>query len=105
MRSLPLIVPDGCALSSDGLAEQAGRAARLRPSVTDVRRSEGELRLSFEAGVDRALVNEVVATEQQCCSFLEIEYDGEARMLRFGANDAQGREVVRQLAGFFEGPQ
>ena len=38
--------------------------------------------MSFAAGVDRGVVEEVVATEQVCCSFLEIGYDGSARVLR-----------------------
>jgi hypothetical protein len=101
MKSLALIVPDGCTLSEDGLAEQAGRAARLAPSVTAVQQSDEELRVSFGPGVDRALVDEVVATEQGCCSFLDVEYEGSARLLRVGAHDVQGREVVRQLAEFF----
>ena len=94
MKSLPLIVPDGCTLSVDELADQKGRAERLRPSVATVTRSEDELRVSFATDVDRGLVEEVVATEQDCCSFLEVEYDGSARVLRVGAHDAQGREVV-----------
>jgi hypothetical protein len=101
MKSLPLIVPDGCTLSADGLADQAGRARRLLPSVATVKRSEDELRVSFAVDVDRALVDEVVATEQGCCSFLEVEYDRSARTLRVGAHDPQGREVVGQLAAFF----
>jgi hypothetical protein len=101
MRSLPLLVPDGCTLSSDGLADQADRAVRLRPSVANLTRSADELRVSFFDGVDRDLVDEVVATEQSCCSFLEIEYDGAARILRIGAHDDQGRELVGELAAFF----
>jgi len=101
MRDLPLIVPDGCTLSPGGLADQAGRAARLLPSVVNVERLEDELRVSFGEGVDRALVDEVVATERQCCSFLAIEYDDAERLLRIGAHDAQGREIVGQMAEFF----
>ncbi len=101
MKSLPLIVPDGCALSADELAEQAGRAARLLPSVAAHARSEDELRVTFGADVDRALVDELVATEQGCCSFLEVEYDDSARLLRIGAHDEQGREVVSRMAEFF----
>jgi len=101
MKNLPLIVADGCTLSPDGLADQAGRASRLLPSVAKLECSEDELRVSFRDGVDRALVDEVVATEQRCCSVLEIEYDGAARLLRIAAHDAQGREIVRQMAGFF----
>ena len=101
MRSLPTIVPDGCVLSADELAAQAGRAARLLPSVAAHARSEDELRVTFGADVDRGLVDELVATEQGCCSFLEVEYDDSVRLLRVGAHDAQGREVVGRLAEFF----
>ena len=101
MKSLPLIVPDGCTLSLDELADQQGRAARLLPTVATVERSEDELRVSFGAGVDRGLVDELVATEQGCCSFLDIEYDSTARWLRIGAHDDQGREIVGRMAEFF----
>ena len=101
MKSLPLIVPDVCTLSVGELADQQGRAARLLPSVAGVMRSEDELRVSFGAGVDRGLVDELVATEQGCCSFLDVDYDDSARLLRIGASDAQGREVVARMAEFF----
>ena len=101
MTNLPSIVPDGCTLSSGGLADQAGRAVRLLPSVVTVQRSEDELLISFRDGVDRSLVQEVVATEQQCCSVLKIEYDGAAGTLRVAAHDRQGREMVSQMAEFF----
>ena len=101
MKALPLIVPAGCTLSSDELAGQAGRAARLLPSVAKLERSADELRVSFGADVDRALVDEIVATEQHCCSFLELDYDGAARLLWIAAHDPQGREVVGRMAEFF----
>jgi hypothetical protein len=101
MKSLPLIIPDGCTLSAGELADQQGRAARLLPSVATVMRSEDELRVSFGAAVDRGLVDALVATEQGCCSFLEVDYDDSAQLLRVGASDAQGREVVARMAEFF----
>jgi hypothetical protein len=102
MKSLPLIVPDGCALTPAQLGDQAGRAERLLPSVARVEQSGDELRVAFDGDVDGELVDELVATEQTCCSFLGVDYDRAARTLRVGAGDAQGREVVRRLAGFFE---
>jgi len=101
MKSLPLIVPDGCTLSSDGLADQAGRAARLLPSVASMDRSQDGLVVAFESGVDGSLVEQVVTTEQECCTFLAIDYDDDARLLSIGAHDEQGREVVRRLAELF----
>jgi hypothetical protein len=102
MKSLPLIVPDGCTLSMAELVDQQGRAARLLPSVATLTRSEDELRVSFGPDVDRGLVDEMVATEQGCCSFLEVDYDDSERLLRLGAHDAQGREIVGRIAEFFE---
>ena len=101
MKSLPLIVPEGCALTPAQLGDQAGRAERLLPSIARVEQSGDELRVAFDADVDGELVDELVATEQSCCSFLEVVYDG-SRLLQVRASDAQGREVVRRLAGFFE---
>ena len=101
MKSLPLIVPAGCTLSADELRDQAARAARLRPSVARRDRSEDAVSVAFAAGVDRALVDELVATEQGCCTFLEVDYDESGRLLRIGAADEQGREVVLRLAEFF----
>jgi hypothetical protein len=101
VRSLPLIVPDGCTLSPAQLADQQRRVERLHPSVVTVSRAEDELYVSFAEGVDHGLLEKAVATEQHCCSFLEIEYDGSARSLRVGAHDAQGREIVGRMAEFF----
>jgi hypothetical protein len=102
VRTLPL-VPDGCTLSPEGLDLQLGRAARLAPAVADVRRSEDEVSVSFGQGVDRALVDELVETERGCCSFLAIDYDGDARVLRVASPDARGRDVVARVASAFAG--
>ena len=102
MKALPLIVPDGCTLSVTELADQAGRVSRLSPSVASIDRSQDALVVAFEPDVDRPLLEEVVTTEQACCTFLAIDYDDEARVLSVGALDEQGREVVRRLAEFFE---
>ena len=99
MTSLPLIAPKGCTLSVEGLAEQLGRAARLSPAVVDVTRSEAGLRVVFASGVDDALVGELIATEQTCCSFLDLRY-GE-RVLRIESSDPRGAEVMDRLAAYF----
>ena len=70
-------------------------------SVASVDRSQDALVVAFESGVDRSLLEEVVTTEQDCCTFLAIDYDDNARVLSVGVQDEQGREVVRRLAEFF----
>jgi hypothetical protein len=99
VRSLPLIAPDGCTLSPEALAEQFSRAGRLAPAVVDVARSATGIRVAFASGVDAALVEELIATERTCCSFLELEYDG--RVLEIESSDPRGPEVIDRLATYF----
>jgi len=101
VSSLPLVAPAGCTLSPEALAEQVGRAARLAPAVVGVARSPKGLRVAFADEVDGALVEELIATEETCCSFLELDYaDG---VLRVESSDPRGPEVMDRLAAYFEG--
>ena len=100
MRSLPLIVPDGCTLSAEALAEQLGRAARLAPASVDVARSGVGVRVVFAPDVDDGLIEELIATEQTCCSFLELSYSG--GVLQVESSDPRGPEVIDRLAAYFE---
>jgi hypothetical protein len=103
VRALPLLEPpSGCSLTDDGLAEQRGRVLRLVPSVVDVATSADVLSVSFAADVDASLVDELVAAERSCCTFVAIDYDVADRVLSISGDDAEGREVVDALAALFE---
>jgi hypothetical protein len=99
MRSLPLVAPPGCTLSPEALGEQLGRAARLAPAVAGVSRVDGGLRVAFGGNVDDGLVRELVATEQVCCSFLDIDYS--ERVLGIESDDPRGAEVIDRLETYF----
>ena len=101
MRDLPLVAPDGCSLSADGLATQRDRALAIRSAVERVERSADELTITFDASVEADRVTALIETERRCCSFLEIDYEPNARLLRIAADDAAGREVVAQFAALF----
>ena len=96
MKTLP-IVPDGCGLTETGLDVQRARAEALRPAVESIDHSPGELRVSFGPEVDESLVEQLVATEQSCCSFLELDYGD--RVLHVASPDR--RDVVALFAGLF----
>lgn len=102
MRLLPL-VPDGCSLTEEGLAAQAGRAAAVRASVLELEREPGTLRVRFGADVDEAVVERLVETERGCCSFLELAWDARARELSVAAPEGTNTEAVGAIAALFEG--
>jgi hypothetical protein len=102
VKTLPLVAPDGCTLSADGLAAQAGRAEAVRAAVLDVERTAGGVRIAFAPDVDRTVLAAVVATERECCSFLAIDYDEDAKTLDVRSDDPRGPGVLAELAAFFE---
>ncbi|HEX2127136.1 MAG TPA: hypothetical protein VHF45_11330 [Thermoleophilaceae bacterium] len=62
-----------CSLDRDGRARQIARYAALAPSVAAMERGARRLDVAFAAGYDRALLDELVAVERECCPFLAIE--------------------------------
>jgi hypothetical protein len=68
-----------CSLDADGRAEQVARYAALAPSVRSAVRESLWLEVEFKPGFDRAVLDELVAVERECCPFLTIEVD-EARL-------------------------
>jgi hypothetical protein len=96
VKPLPML-PDGCGLTADGLGAQRARGEVLRSAVESVEHLPGELRVRFGPAVDDSLVQEMVAVEQSCCSFLEIAYDD--GVLHVASPDR--RDVVALFAGLF----
>jgi hypothetical protein len=73
------MTPSSCSLDRDGRAAQIARYAGLAPNVRAAVRDELSLEVTFEPGYDRALLDELVAVERECCPFLTIDV-GEASL-------------------------
>ena len=101
MRPLPLVAPEGCSLTAEGLHDQLSRAQRLVPATVRVSRSRSGLSVAFGAEVDHGLVQELVAVEQECCSFLDLDYAADERLLQIGSDDPRGVEVIDRLEEVF----
>ncbi len=90
-----------CTLSVDALRAQESRAASLRRAVESAAHGPGSLAATFGAGVDRAVLDELIEVERGCCTSLAIEYDEGARVLRIAVEDARHAEVVDAFGAFF----
>jgi hypothetical protein len=93
----------GCTLDAGGWARQRRRIELLRSQVERVEERGDVLHVVFAAGTDRALVDDFVATEGACCSFLTLGYDERERVLRIRSDDEQSWDVVRGFAAVFSG--
>ena len=101
--NLDVLTGAGCRLDADGFAAQRERVLTLRSHVERVEDEGDALRIVFGPGVDRALVDEFVATEGACCGFLSLGYDEDERALRIRSDDEQKVDIVRGFAAVFSG--
>ena len=92
----------GCTLDADGHARQRERVFGLRSHVERVDDRDGVVSISFDAGVDRTLVDEFVAVEGECCGFLALGYDAGNRVLRVSSGDDEKVDIVKGFAAVFE---
>jgi hypothetical protein len=86
-----------CTLTSEGRAVQHERFDAVRGHVSGVERSPTTLTARFGPDTDEALLGELIATERECCSFLDIDYS--ERVLRIGSDDPRDLEPFAELLG------
>ena len=63
------------------MARQGARYARLAGDVSEASREPRRLEVSFAESYDRALLDQAIAVERECCPFFAIELDHGARRL------------------------
>ena len=68
-----------CSLDHGGQGRQLARYRALAPDVESVERAPRSLVVAFRDGYDRALLDEAIAIERECCPFLGIVV-GERRL-------------------------
>ena len=74
MQDLPVLQ---CALDADALAAQRERYARIAAARVTSRREPGGLIVEFdEARLDRALLEQTLAIERECCPLFVLRLDG-----------------------------
>ena len=91
--------PAYCTLDHDGFRAQRERYLRVKPTVESVESAPGAVRVTFAAGSDLAVAQELVETEQACCSFLHIELDG--RTMTISTTDREQWDVIDGFAKVF----
>jgi hypothetical protein len=99
---LPM-APDGCTLDDYGLGEQLARYRRLGGAAVSIEDGDVGLVITFGADVDVDLLDETVAVERGCCSFLTLDYDGPARRLSIGIDDPARVDALAALASALRG--
>ncbi|MGH2956074.1 MAG: hypothetical protein ACRDL6_03675 [Solirubrobacterales bacterium] len=81
-EALPLI--EACELSPEGARAQGDRYSELSRWTAAIERRPRLLDVRFSREVDRELLEEAIAVERSCCSFLAIDFNPDALALSIG---------------------
>jgi hypothetical protein len=87
-----------CALDEEGLQNQRERHAALAPTVARLEKTEEVLLIDFEEGFDRQTLDELLATERQCCPFFQFDFDEQQRRLRVTVKEAEQLPALEAVA-------
>jgi hypothetical protein len=93
-----------CSLNRAGLEAQRRRYARLAAHVRDRSLGGGTLVVDFAPDVDRAALEEALATERECCPFFRIRFDERSRRLTMGVADAEQEPALAAIAAVLGAP-
>jgi hypothetical protein len=96
MKELPLIAE--CNLDLEGLRGQRNRYRELGSQATDVQREGDVLVVSFGQDLDRALLEETIVVERECCPFFSFDYSQAERTLTIGVSSREQRPALDALS-------
>ena len=97
MKALPTL-PDSCSLDAPGQREQAERYRRAGRGAELVERSPRRLELLLAEDVESAELERLIAVEQECCPFFEIEWRPAGRRLSFSVAREQDGPALDAIA-------
>jgi hypothetical protein len=91
-----------CSLDGCGAGAQKERYRAIAPFITRVREEAMTVVVEFAGDVDVAVLDEMLAVENQCCSgVLGFELDGPARSLAVTAADPADKPALGLIASGF----
>jgi hypothetical protein len=91
-------VPASCALDADGVRAQGARYARLAASATRVDRAEDAIVIRLRDGADARLIEELIATENECCPFYRFDFRPDLGRLSIGVDSPEQRPALDAVA-------
>jgi hypothetical protein len=94
---LPVITAS-CSLDADGVRAQVERYARLAASATRIHRREDVIVIGLRGDGDARLIEELIATENECCPFYRFDFRPELERLTIGVDSPEHRPALDAIA-------
>ena len=88
----------GCALDEHALRAQVERYRRAGAGASLIARTRRELTVELDRQVDAQLLQELLATERECCPFFAISWRAQTRRLAFSVSGAEHEQALDGIA-------
>jgi hypothetical protein len=98
MDEKPLPMAPGCALDETGLRLQLQRYRSVGEGASVIEQTGLRLSITLDSRVDRALVDDLLATERECCPFLTLKWEPAELRLTFVAPGAEQEPALNGIS-------
>ena len=92
------VLPASCTLDADGMRAQRARYAQLAASATRVDRRGDVIVIGLGDDGDARLIEELIATETECCPFYRFDFRPDLERLTIGVETPEQRPALDAIA-------
>ena len=92
------VLPASCALGVDGARVQGARYARVAASATRIDPRTDLIVIGLGDAADTRLIEELIATENECCPFYRFDFRPELERLTIGVDSPEHRPALDAIA-------
>ena len=92
------VLPTSCALGADGARAQGARYARVAASATRIDRRKDLIVIGLGDAADTRLIEELIATENECCPFYRFDFRPDLGRLTIGVDSPEKRPALDAIA-------
>jgi hypothetical protein len=92
------VLPASCTLDADGARAQGARYARLAANATQIHRRDDVIVIGLRGDGDARLIEELIATENECCPFYRFDFRPQLGRLTIGVDSPEQRPALDAIA-------
>jgi hypothetical protein len=87
-----------CALDENGMRRQLERYRAAALGASLIERTPRRLTVKLDPHADGHVVEELIATERECCPFFDLAWDSDQRCLTFGVTDVEHEPALEAIS-------
>jgi hypothetical protein len=98
MDAMNLPMAGACALDENGMRRQLERYRTAGLGAFLIERTPRRLTVRLDSRADGLLVDELIATERECCPFFDLVWEPDQRCLTFGVSDVEHEPALEAIS-------